>query len=101
MECPCENCIVMIFCRQQKFSEFQYCDVLSHFLGFQGKRNLEFPVDIKMHIRNFPKVYKCLKPLRWKYRHWPKNHEHYKKTYRVTSVKRRDHLMGKQSVNST
>ena len=86
MKCPCEGCIVWTFCRQKKFSEFRYCDEISHYLGFEGKPDQLYPLDIKMHMRNYPKFYKCLKPTQWKYSHWAKGHEHYKKTYMIDSI---------------
>jgi hypothetical protein len=83
MKCPCEGCIVWIFCRQQRFAQFRFCEDLSNFLGFRGKKDQEYPLNIEMHMTNYPIFYKCLKPIKWRYKHWPKDHKFYKKTYRI------------------
>jgi hypothetical protein len=89
MECPCEICIVRIFCRQKTFSEFRFCIEVSNYLGVKGNwnRDQKFPIDKKLHMKNFPKFYKVLKPLYWKYKKWPIDHPRSKKDYMIQQLR--------------
>ena len=83
MQCPCENCIVRVLCRRKKFDSFRFCKEISIYLGFEGRENQDLPANIKIHIKNYPKFYKCLKPINWKYKKWPLGHERRRKDYQI------------------
>ena len=99
-KCPCEGCIVITFCRLKYFDEFMYCQEVSKYLGFEGKPDQQFPIKSEKHMKNYPKFYKTLNPVKWKYKNWPFGHERRGKDFQIIKRKKAIDKEGQKSWGS-